>query len=218
MNYHTLTFYSPLDEVWVSFTPSLKGCMCHADSREASKSLIHEVTAEFAEGMKENGDLPDDDVDELVSTSPSVLDVAAYLSKQYYDGYIHDSRLTTMQLQKLAFFCQAYSLGWFNKPLYQESFYDYKDGPVSKTLYDVHKGKLIVTDDMFSSDHEFSPSERYVMDSILYAFGRYSGDELSDITHCDGPWKTVRGDMPVNEPDDKVIPISVIEKYYKELA
>ena len=42
MNYHTLTFYSPLDEVWVSFTPSLKGCMCHADSREASKSLIHE--------------------------------------------------------------------------------------------------------------------------------------------------------------------------------
>ena len=62
----------------------------------------------------------------------SVYDVA-----QYILGKI--GPLTTMKLQKLLYYSQAWSLVWDDKPLFAEEFEAWANGPVCRELYNMHK-------------------------------------------------------------------------------
>lgn len=64
-----------------------------------------------------------------------VFDVAAYiLNKQ--------GRMTTMKLQKLCYYAQAWHLVWAEKPLFDEPIQAWANGPVCPELYQAHKGKF----------------------------------------------------------------------------
>ena len=53
----------------------------------------------------------------------TVLDVAKYVLE-------HNGRMTTMKLEKLVYYCQAWSLGWDEVPLFEEDFQAWANGPV----------------------------------------------------------------------------------------
>ena len=73
----------------------------------------------------------------------SVFDVAKYILQMDTNG------MTTMKLQKLCYYCQAYSLGWTNEKLFYEDIYAWKNGPVCRTLFNAHKGIFLI----YLSDH-----------------------------------------------------------------
>ncbi len=72
--------------------------------------------------------------------SKSVFDVAAYiLNKQPKKNPI-----TAWKLQKLVYYCQAWSLVWDEQPLFKEKIVAWANGPVVKELYEQHKGMFYV--------------------------------------------------------------------------
>ena len=61
------------------------------------------------------------------------LDVAAYILTKKH-------RLTAVKLQKLVYYCQAWSLVWDEKPLFRDRIEAWASGPVVKGLYLAHRG------------------------------------------------------------------------------
>ena len=67
----------------------------------------------------------------------TVVDVAAYILKRC-------GAMTTMKLQKLAFYSQAESLARRGHPLFDEDFQAWRGGPVCRELYAQHRGKFLI--------------------------------------------------------------------------
>ena len=67
----------------------------------------------------------------------SIVDVADYILEKY-------GTMTTMKLQKLAFYSQARALVVNGMPLFDEDFEAWANGPVSPALYALHKGRFLV--------------------------------------------------------------------------
>ena len=67
----------------------------------------------------------------------SVLNVAQYVLNKVGD-------MTTLKLQKLVYYCQAWSLAWDGKPLFDEEFEAWANGPVCPELFKKHKGKFVI--------------------------------------------------------------------------
>lgn len=66
----------------------------------------------------------------------SVVDVAAFILDEY-------GTMTTMKLQKLAYYSQAYCLSP-NGPLFEEDFQAWMNGPVVPELYREHRGRFLI--------------------------------------------------------------------------
>ncbi len=115
----------------------------------------------------------------------SIVDVARIIlhEKQY---------LTTMKLQKLAYYSQVYSLVNFKKPLFQEHFEPWVNGPVSPDLYQLHRGCFMLEDgelgSMSISFLDLEKSDLISIQSVLERLGDMSGAELSELTNNEEPW------------------------------
>ena len=68
----------------------------------------------------------------------SAHDVAAFILKE-------SGPMTAMKLQKLVYYCQAWSLVWDEKPLFKEKIEAWANGPVVRALYEKHRGKFKVS-------------------------------------------------------------------------
>ena len=55
--------------------------------------------------------------------------------------------MTTMKLQKLIYYSQAWSLVWDEKPLFAERIEAWANGPVCPDLYNLHRGRYTVDDE-----------------------------------------------------------------------
>ena len=54
-----------------------------------------------------------------------------------------------MKLQKLVYYCQAWSLAWDDKPLFDEDFEAWANHPVCPELFKHHKGKVYIRSRFF---------------------------------------------------------------------
>jgi len=112
--------------------------------------------------------------------------------------------LTPMKLQKLLFFAQSWYLKWFNKPLVDDTFFRWQYGPVIPALYHEFKQYGTRSIDRFGSfvspDGEIQVIVRdhdadawHVIDEVIRVYGKFSGSELSDLTHREGSAWAVTG-------------------------
>lgn len=69
----------------------------------------------------------------------NVFDVAKYILHK-------KGPMTTMKLQKLVYYCQAWSLVWDGKPIFEEKIQAWASGPVVRELYNEHRGVFIISD------------------------------------------------------------------------
>ena len=110
-------------------------------------------------------------------------------------GYVLNNReqTTAWQLQKLCYYSKAWSLALNNEPLFPEHFGAWKNGPVCRPLYKEHEGMRIIPKKKFTcNDDIFNDEEIAVIKSVLQKYGKMSGDELSEMTHRELPWKAAR--------------------------
>lgn len=144
----------------------------------------------------------------------NVHDVAAYILAKA------DRPLSTMQLQKLAYYCQAWHLAWTRDRLFAEDFQAWANGPVCRELYDAHRGRYSITaEDLTAGDpSKISPAQRFTMDGILDAYLPLSGLQLSALTHAEDPWIEARGALAPNARSETVITVDKMRKYYERLG
>lgn len=122
--------------------------------------------------------------------------------------------LTNMQLQKLVFIAQGYTLAIFEHPIYFHNTHAWQWGPVIPKLYkSLQKyGRNFVTESLDSDDKLDSDSEEMeIVNAVWEGYGHLSGAQLSNLTHkSNTPWSITWENDPFG-----VIPESLITEHYK---
>lgn len=140
----------------------------------------------------------------------TVVDVTAYILKRC-------GTMTTMKLQKLAFYSQAESLAHRGLPLFDEDFQAWRGGPVCHELYAQHRGKFLIREgELPANDCEkvLSEEEKQTIDAVCEVLSSSTGNELSVRTHAEDPWIIARGDLPPAAQCSTVISKKTIQEYY----
>ena len=142
--------------------------------------------------------------------SARVLDVSEYLLQQ-------KRPISAMKLQKLVYYCQAWSLAWCDVPMFAEPIQAWQNGPVVRALYDAHKGQYQVWTVGGDPEH-LSPESRSIADIILTFYGDKSAMWLSDLMHAEDPWRNARRGLPDTANTENEITLESMMEYYTGLS
>ena len=140
---------------------------------------------------------------------PNILNVARYIIEQC-------GSMTTMKLQKLTYYCQAWSLAWDGEPLFEEDFQAWANGPVSPELYQHHRGFFRVDSDFLKDNHfnDFTQDQIDTIKAVLRDYGDSSAMDLSNMTHQERPWKEARIGVSDGERSTKVVDKETMQEFY----
>jgi uncharacterized phage-associated protein len=143
-----------------------------------------------------------------------IHDVAAYMIDHF------DSGISTMKLQKLCYMAQGWSLALADQPLFTEDFQAWRNGPVSYTLFNEHRGEFSRQSWPAGDGSRLTERERIICDAVLANYGALSGLELSELTHQPGtPWSETRRAQGVREggSSSAVISQGMIQQHFKDV-
>lgn len=141
----------------------------------------------------------------------SVFDVALYILHKC-------GSLSTMKLQKLVYYSQAWSLVWDDNPLFPEAIEAWANGPVVPALYDLHRGYFkIEKKDMPGSVSNLSDDQRETIDAVCDYYCQMNAQQLSDLTHHEQPWMEAREGLPSGARGNEEITLSSMAEYYSSL-
>ena len=123
--------------------------------------------------------------------------------------------LTTMKLQKLTFYSQAYALATTGRPLFHDDFYAWRAGPVASELFKLHRGKFFISmDEIPDSGEALCDEEKELVQKVCDNLGKCTGKELSERIHAESPWAEARGDLDPSERSSQIISKAEIARYY----
>lgn len=141
----------------------------------------------------------------------SVLDSAAYILGKR-------GAMTTMKLQKLVYYSQAWSLVWDEEPLFSERIEAWANGPVCPVLYDAHRGVFRISEVPQGDSSKLNVPQRETIDAVLEFYGPKSAWWLSDLTHQESPWINARKNLSSGERGNKEITHAEMAEYYAGLT
>lgn len=148
----------------------------------------------------------------------SGLDVANYILSKI--------KRTHLSLEKLVYYAYAEYLCKYSEPLFDDTIYAFRHGPVISSVYEAFKknGSRYIepVDIKDDSDVSIRVKEMPARSRILFAkdgaqklasidktiekYGRYSAGALVDLTHLDGsPWSHVDSTIPYQPISDDLI-------------
>lgn len=139
----------------------------------------------------------------------TVFDVAKYILEQ-------KGQMSTMKLQKLCYYAQAWSLVWNDAPpLFEEDFEAWANGPVCPDLFHAYQGRFSVSADaMRGSSATLSPAQKETVDAVLEHYGEKDAQWLSQLTHLEDPWKEARKGIPAGSRSTRIITKESMAMYY----
>src|SRR5258707_13212925 len=141
---------------------------------------------------------------------------AISIANQFLNLAERDSKpLTNMQVQKLTYIAHGFYLAFTERPLFSEQVEAWDWGPVVRPLYRALRryGAGKVTDLIPEYDPlDLGKNALTIIEKVWQAYGKYSGFQLSNITHRPGsPWSQAREQM------SDIIPNDTIRAYYRGL-
>lgn len=136
----------------------------------------------------------------------SVFDVAQYILQRL-------GPMTTMKLQKLVYYAQAWSLAWDQQPLFDQPIEAWDYGPVVPALWTEHRGQRTIARLSQGNPERLNDAQRDTIDAVLARYGALSAEVLSELTHVEAPWRQAhrRGNTTAIAPDDLAV-------YYRQLG
>lgn len=139
-----------------------------------------------------------------------VFDVAKYILQR-------QGAMTTMKLQKLVYYCQAWGLVWDSKPLFSDRIEAWASGPVVPILYNEHRGQFEIDSIKKGKPNKLKTYERETIGAVLDFYGGKSAQWLSDLSHMEKPWKEARKGKKSGENCRKEITHASMVEYYSSL-
>ena len=137
----------------------------------------------------------------------SAFDVAAYILER-------KGEITTLKLQKLVYFAQAWSLSLDEKPLFNEKIEAWPNGPVIKDLFDYHRGRHYISSIADGDSEKLDEDQRATIDMLLENYGEKPAYWLERLSHSDPAWIEARGGLSPTEKGDTEITIDSMVRYY----
>jgi uncharacterized phage-associated protein len=143
-------------------------------------------------------------------STANVHDLAAFVLKTR-------GEMSTMKLQKLVYYCQAWSLVWDEKPIFPEAIQAWSNGPVVYELYDEHRGRYTVSAWPKGDPSRLSEKQVTTATMVLDFYGDKDPQWLSDLTHMEKPWQQARHGMPDDLPSSATITLDSMLEYYSSI-
>jgi uncharacterized phage-associated protein len=138
-----------------------------------------------------------------------VRDVAQYILERR-------GALTTWKLQKLVYYCQAWSLVWDDKQLFLDDIQAWANGPVVRALYNAHAGEFQVSSITGGRPSRLTATQKETIDAVMRTYGGKTGAFLRELTHTEPPWRKARSraGLAEGERGSAVIRLADMEEYY----
>ena len=143
---------------------------------------------------------------------PKSIDVAEYILQRR-------GPMPAMKLQKLVYYCQAWSLVWDGRPLFDDEIQAWSNGPVAPLLYQRHEGQSVVQTvggDADAVGRDVIAAE--TVDAVLKSYARKSEHWLYDLVHAEKPWRQARGNLAPWLRGNRAISTELIAAYYSSLS
>jgi uncharacterized phage-associated protein len=161
------------------------------------------------------GTIADTIISDLVQdkgiTMTTALDVAEYILQS-------TGALPAMKLQKLVYYCQAWSLVWDDRILFPDQIEAWANGPVVPALYRKHRQQYQVEPGSLGGDiSTIDAAGKETIECVLDAYADKSSQWLIDLTHAEKPWKEARGNLAPGDRGNNEIPVSALAEYYGSL-
>lgn len=138
----------------------------------------------------------------------NILDVAKYILEK-------QGTMSTMKLQKLCYYAQAWALVWDDKPLFNEDFEAWANGPVCRKLFLKTKGQYSVSaEDETGGEGNLTDNEKDTINHVLQHYGGHNAQWLSQLTHMEDPWNEARDGIAPGVGCDQVITKESMAMYY----
>ena len=137
----------------------------------------------------------------------------------------HYGPMSHLKLQKLLFYCDAYSLAYFGEEIVEDKFEAWVHGPVSRKVYDSLKDKSILYSDIEYSfdgidvDYEFgklTQGQQDLIVAVLNDLSAWSGLELETATHSELPWLEARRGYAEGDKCHELISKETTRDFYKK--
>lgn len=122
-----------------------------------------------------------------------------------------------LQVIKLTYLCHGWMLGLYERALSRQSVEAWRYGPVIPVVYHEVKryGGKPITTELMDFHENFDELEYDLIDQVSKAYVRFSGIELSQLTHAkDTPWYIIWHDRGQNSE----IPNDLIRDHFSDLA
>ena len=143
-------------------------------------------------------------------SEPNVCNVARYIVQKL-------GSMTSMKLQKLVYYCQAWSLAWVGIPLFPEEFEAWENGTVCYELWEKHSD-LFIVDEQFLSDYSYNQLNECQLETINTVLDAYSTEtplQLSSRVKSERPWVETRAKMIEEGASfEMVIDKAIMQEYY----
>ena len=143
--------------------------------------------------------------------SVSALDVAEYILRK-------TGPISTMKLQKLVYYCQAWSLVWDEAPLFHENIEAWTNGPVIRELFNYHRGMFDIARIMTGNPELLSDVQTATIDAVLDFYGGKSAQYLIELSHSEEPWQEARRGFSESDRGSRAISLESMANYYSSLT
>jgi uncharacterized phage-associated protein len=186
-------------------------------SIEADKDIviIEEQRDENSKNNTESNlldEIPDNLLDENTSVAVNVFDVASYILNKL-------GNISTMKLQKLVYYCQAWSLVWDEEPLFPESIKAWANGPVVGELFFQLKGLFTVNENdlLIGNYKKLNEVQIETIDAVIEHYGDKSAQWLITLSHMEDPWRNAREGLQDGIRSNRIIALEDMASYYSSL-
>lgn len=130
-----------------------------------------------------------------------------------------NKEISAMKLQKICFYIQSWYIAKNGRPLFKHDFQAWRYGPVSPRLYSYHRQKVTISsndNNIQGNAKNISKEDQKFIESIVKIYGRYTGLQLSDMSHKQDPWKNARAGISKDAPSQNEIKIDSIKEYFSQ--
>lgn len=140
------------------------------------------------------------------------MDVGQYVIDSFFTS---DRSITTLKLQKLVFYCQAWSLVWDDEPLFEEDFEAWVNGPVVVSLFHSLQGFYSCPRTIEGADvSHLSNNQKDTINHVIKYYGDFTSSQLVELTHREDPWKIARVGLSTFTPSKNIISKESILDFY----
>jgi uncharacterized phage-associated protein len=122
--------------------------------------------------------------------------------------------ITTMKLQKLVYYAQAWQLAFHHSPLFEDRIEAWAEGPVTRVLHDAHRKRYNVDKWPQGNPGNLTAAELETIDWVVEKYSKFSAEALSRMSHMDSPWRVTRGMTPDGSPSSDEIPREQMRSFY----
>lgn len=123
--------------------------------------------------------------------------------------------ITTLEVQRLVYFAQAWYLANTGRPLFAEDFQAWSTGPVIPAVFDRFENYTYATVPAMDRAREIKGDKLQLLENVQNQYGCYRGRKLDELAReSGGPWEAARGSISSVAPCDTIVTKDSIRDFY----